>query len=292
MAEQVKNRPLQSPLRYPGGKAFLCSYIEEFLRQNALFPDVLVEPFAGGASVSLYLLGKRLVDGIALYDLDPMVASFWTAVFGDGLWLRQKVRNTSVTLEQWEKLHGQPLNGYRNNAWKCLYLNRTSFSGIVANKAGPLGGKSQQSDYKIDCRFYRDTIASRLKALWDQRNNVVEVKMADWLDTVTLYSSNSKYKRQNCLLYLDPPFFHKAEGLYNYYFSDADHEKMIQTLAGIKTPWLLSYDYCPEAISLFRKHGIRYRSVPVKYTSSARQSREMKKELIASNMILPRGGRL
>jgi hypothetical protein len=44
----------------------------------------------------------------------------------------------------------------RDIAVKCLFLNRTTFSGILHGRAGPMGGRKQQSDYKIDCRFNKD----------------------------------------------------------------------------------------------------------------------------------------
>src|ERR1700730_5477532 len=48
-------RPVLSPLRYPGGKRRLVPYVASAIRANGLEPDVFVEPFAGGASVSLGL---------------------------------------------------------------------------------------------------------------------------------------------------------------------------------------------------------------------------------------------
>jgi len=50
-----------SPLRYPGAKRRLAGYVAEVLRLNSLRPKVLVEPFAGGASVFLQLLNDDLV---------------------------------------------------------------------------------------------------------------------------------------------------------------------------------------------------------------------------------------
>jgi len=66
-----------SPLRYPGAKRRLSGYLAEVLRLNGLKPKLFVEPFAGGASVSLELLNKGLVEAIALGERDPLVADFW-----------------------------------------------------------------------------------------------------------------------------------------------------------------------------------------------------------------------
>lgn len=280
---------LKSPLRYPGGKSFLCRYVEKTLRCNNFTPRIVVEPFAGGASISLHLLGEGLVEKIALYDIDPLIADFWYSVFNDGKWIQKKYHQASVTLEAWEKLHSLPTNGYKTNAWKCLFLNRTSFSGILTEMAGPLGGKKQFSRFKIDCRFYRKTIESRLKELWLLREQVEDIQVADWEDVVKLYSKKYSKKKKECFIYLDPPFFKKAERLYNYYFNQQDHELVIHTLSHLKVPWLISYDYCEDAVKLFRKYRLTYRTIPVRYTSSVQKSRYLKKELVASNLKLPGG---
>jgi DNA adenine methylase len=63
-----------SPLRFPGGKRRLVPYIAAAIRANGLAPSLLVEPFAGGASVALELLAFGFVERIALGDLDPVGA--------------------------------------------------------------------------------------------------------------------------------------------------------------------------------------------------------------------------
>ena len=291
MANKESSRDaLRSPLRFPGGKAFLCDYIERFLHLNDLQPNLFIEPFAGGASISLYLLGKGMINKIALFDRDPLIASFWLTVFNDGKWLQNKLNEAEVTLKEWIKQQNLPLNGHRKNAWKCLYLNRTSFSGIIANRAGPLGGKNQSSDYKIDCRFYRETLLKRLKTLHKHKDKVAKVGIADWKDTLDYYVNSPKSQQNGLFFYLDPPFFHKAENLYNYFFKSEDHEELICRLSEHKQPWLLSYDYCPEAVSLIRKYRMQYRLVPVRYTSSVNHKRYIKKEIVSSNLLLPKGG--
>jgi DNA adenine methylase len=287
MNKEPLGEPLRSPLRYPGGKAFLCDYMEHFLKYNDLRPKLFVEPFAGGASVALFLLGKGLVDKIALYDINPLIASFWLTVFNDGAWLRKKVRNAEITLDEWVRLHDLRLGDHRANAWKCLFLNRTSFSGILSLKAGPLGGKSQRSQFKIGCRFYRNTILERLKALWEYRGCVEKTEASGWQDTLAHYAEFPQAQKKDLFLYLDPPFFHKAERLYNYYFKPEDHEAVISRLAKTKIPWLLSYDHCPEALALLRKYHLSYRLISVRYSPSLNHhQRDIKKEIVASNRCL------
>src|SRR3990172_9047721 len=142
-----------SPLRYPGAKRRLCGFVSEALKLNGLKPRLLVEPFAGGASVSLQLLNDGIVENVALAERDPLVASFWRVVFFDSEWLIDRVRRVRLTLEQWDHFKNNPGTTDRDRALACLFLNRTSFSGILAPGAGPIGGREQRSAYQLDCRF-------------------------------------------------------------------------------------------------------------------------------------------
>lgn len=286
---KVQGKPiLKSPLRYPGGKSFLVPYVVRFLALNKLKPHIFVEPFAGGASISLALLGLNLVENIALYDSDPLIVGFWKVIFRDGIWLQEMVEREQVNLELWETLRGSKAQSDRDNAWKCLFLNRTSFSGILTQKAGPIGGKAQSSIYKIDCRFYRETLKKRLQDLWSIRDRVQEIAKTDWKDVVQQYKNAvSVDGKDDRVFYFDPPFFHKAEILYNKFFKYQDHEMLIKTLSTLDAPWLLSYDHCNEVIELFNRYDLKYKEIPVRYTSSAQQVRKEKLELVASNLSLP-----
>jgi len=213
------------------------------------------------------------------------VASFWDTAINDGLWLQNKVSKAKVTLKDWERLHKTNFTDVRANAWKCLFLNRTSFSGIMAPSAGPLGGKKQKSIYKIDCRFSRNSVLSRLKEIWNYRERVEDVAVADWDETIRKYNNNFN---EDCLIYLDPPFFHKAEKLYRHYFDGEEHEKLVQKLSKLKVPWILSYDYCDEIVGILKKYRLGYRLIDVRYSSNSKAPEKQKKEILASNLNLPK----
>lgn len=159
-----RKRSIVSPLRYPGGKRRLVPYVAAALETNGLRPDLLVEPFAGGASVSLELAQAGKVGRIGVADLDPYVADFWQAAFFDCDWLCDRVANVEVTLDEWRRLKETDWKRPRDRALACLLLNRTSFNGSLNRRAGPIGGKKQRSDYDIACRFPRDRLTARLRA--------------------------------------------------------------------------------------------------------------------------------
>ncbi len=144
-----------SPLRYPGAKRRLAGYLAQVLRLNKLRPKLFVEPFAGGASVALALLNDGLVEKIALGERDPLVAAFWKTVFRDPEWLVQEIQRIPVTIQKWRYFRTGKFRTDRDRALACLFLNRTSFSGILSDTAGPIGGYKQQSPYRIDCPLLR-----------------------------------------------------------------------------------------------------------------------------------------
>ena len=60
-----------SPLRYPGGEAFLSEFLADVIDLNNLRGCVYFEPYAGGAGAALKLLNAGVVSEIRLNDADP-----------------------------------------------------------------------------------------------------------------------------------------------------------------------------------------------------------------------------
>lgn len=281
-----------SPLRYPGGKRRLAGYVAEALRINSLRPKLFVEPFAGGASVALQLLNDDLVDFIALGEKDPLVASFWKVVFNDPDWLIHQLGTIQVTLDNWRHFRNQSLNSDRDQALACLFLNRTSFSGILAPGAGPIGGMSQVSRYAINCRFPVETLVKRIRQAAALRGRVLFVNTADGIDTIRKVEALS-FQTGEVFYYLDPPFYKKAERLYRFYFQQKDHTTLHGTLAGVKHPWLLSYDPAKAVIAMYSENGAGPKEIDLLYSAATGGSSVKARELIITNLRrLPRETRL
>ena len=151
-----------SPLRYPGSKRKMLPAIRQLIDGNIPHPELFVEPFCGGASVSLGLLELNAIQRVLLADVDPLVAAFWQAATRDADGLIKEIRSLDVTVEQWDYWRRARPRSIRQLAVKCLFLNRTTFSGILGGHAGPIGGRAQSSDYTIDCRFNKDALAERI----------------------------------------------------------------------------------------------------------------------------------
>lgn len=275
-----------SPLRYPGSKRKLGEYLSAFLDANSIIPDLFVEPFAGGASASLYLLEKDKVKAIALSDKDPLIASFWRTVFFDSEWLISQIETVEVTLDKWIQLKKSKPRSIRERAFKCLFLNRTSFSGILSTGAGPIGGKQQKSVYPIDCRFPKEKLINRIRLLTKKKDKVFWVKQASWEEALRDPDIKERYKPEQVFYYLDPPFYMKSERLYNFIFKEDDHKALAKAIANVDSPWLVSYDANPNVESLYKQNGQTQSKVETLYSLSGTSGQAKSKELIISNLAL------
>jgi DNA adenine methylase len=276
------SRTILSPLRYPGGKRRLVPYLAAVLAENGLRPDVFVEAYAGGASVSLELLYLDLVGRIVIGDADPMVNAFWETVVTDVDWLCAQVESIPLDLETWERMKRTSFRSRQNLALACLYLNRTSFNGALHRRAGPIGGKAQVSEYDIGCRFPRERLVSRLRLCSSLADRIEVAPAQDAMVTIRKSREKARRKGASIFFYLDPPFWSKSKHLYRCSFTAMEHERLADQLHWIKDPFLLSYDPAPEIIELYTGHSARSISeIELLYSGSSRSGGT---EIVISNV--------
>lgn len=251
----------RSILRYPGSKARFCGFIAKTISLNAGRPRLFVEPFCGGASVSIALLEGGVVDAVAINDVDPLIGKLWAAVFSkaNAAWLAGQMETVPLTIAEWRRQKALVPANEREAALKCLFLNRTSFNGII-HKAGPLGGWGQKS-IKIDVRFNRERLAERILELSALRESVT-VGSEGWKPFCKRFA-----KDPSAIFYLDPPYYHKAEQLYGHVFDEYGHEKLRDFLEAFDRPWLLSYDDAQEVRDLYGGVATRARVIDNSYST-------------------------
>lgn len=281
-----------SPLRYPGGKRRLAGYIAAAIRLNGLRPKLFVEPFAGGASVALQLLNDGLVDSIALGEKDPLLAGFWKTVFTDHEWLIEKLHNTKPTLTNWDHFKSGRHQTDRQYALACIFLNRTSFSGIIAPGAGPLGGRAQVSAYPIGCRYAVELITKRITQAAQLAERVLFVNHGDWQHTVRRVKAR-RHPTGEVLYYFDPPFYYKADNLYRFFFDEANHRRLHDALGSLGQPWILSYDAAEPIIEIYQHNGIGPKRVELLYSAAnSGKLTEIQELIVTSLPRLPRASRM
>ncbi|MET7427218.1 DNA adenine methylase [Dactylosporangium sp. NPDC005555] len=296
---QIFSQSVISPLRYPGAKRQLVPIIEQIVKGNVPRPRLFVEPFCGGASTTLRLVGTGVIEHAVLADVDELVNSFWYVAAFDTNWLIDRMMEIEVTVAKWEWFRLYHPRNRRDKALKCLFLNRTTFSGILHGRAGPIGGKNQSEStkYKIDCRFNKGGLAARLRAVGELADSgrILDVWNTDW--RTTLARLKAQYSKtltaSEILVYLDPPYIDKAEFLYPWAFGDDEHRSLASTLtAAHDYNWILSYDDNPLARELYppahegrhvlhAKH--RYSAASLKASPDGKRQRPQREELLITN---------
>jgi len=239
----------RTPLRYPGGKQKLSPFIKQILSHNQI-DGHYVEPYAGGAGVALELLLSNCVQNIHLNDSDIRLFAFWHSIKNHSEEFCRRIARASLNIEEW-KYRREILRAPENYdlfevGFSTFYLNRCNRSGVL--NAGVIGGLNQDGNYKMDARFSRNDLIRRIEAIRLFKDNIFlsNLDAEDYINQYIPKLSN------NCLVYLDPPYFNKAKDLYlNSYLPD-DHIRISQTIqSNITKPWILSYDNVPQITSLY-----------------------------------------
>jgi len=276
-----------SPLRYPGGKQALAEYAEAFLRANRLQGREWIEPCAGGASMAITLLGKKVVSRATIVERDPLIYAFWKCVKDEPAILCQMIHEVEVTIATWRTfqkyLHLDAMEKYSilELGLAGFFFNRTNYSGIVAAK--PIGGMSQGSEYTIDCRFTKEALVDRIVEI----SPLLEKSKVVFGDVVTYLSRTQKrIIEQGAVVYVDPPYYLQGKKLYRHHFKDKDHKRLARFLNSAAFPWLVSYDNCPFVLDLFK--GQKVRPIWLQYT--VREARRADELLITNQHRLPAPG--
>ncbi|WP_166793674.1 MULTISPECIES: DNA adenine methylase [unclassified Frankia] len=294
---QFFERSVLSPLRYPGAKRQLTTVIESIIKANVPPPRLFVEPFCGGATTALRMAGGGVVEHVIFADADPLVAAFWYTAAFDTSWLINRMWEEKITVDRWDWWRASRPRSRRDLALKCLILNRTTFSGILHGRAGPIGGRSQKSQYKIDCRFGREGLQRRIRAVGElaDTGRLLDVWNSDWRSTLARIRTSFSYLDPSEIsVYLDPPYVNKAEYLYEWSFDSKNHMELAQELRNAdQYRWLLSYDDNPIVRGLYPSRMDRHLLlVPHRYTAAGLASRSERDELLVTNYVdLPESGR-
>jgi DNA adenine methylase len=123
----MSNLKTYTPLRYPGGKNVLTSYVKKLLIANNLIGCTYIEPYAGGAAVALNLLLNGYVTNIIINDLDRSIYAFWYSVLNYTDKLCDMINNSQMNIDEWYNQKNIQLNKQTEDLLKLgfstLYLN-------------------------------------------------------------------------------------------------------------------------------------------------------------------------
>lgn len=265
------NHGFTSPLRYPGGKGSLSKFLKQVIVDNDLLDGHYVEAFAGGAGVAWSLLFGEYVEQVHINDLDRSIYSFWSSVLDQTDDLCRMIHDTRVNMRVWHNQKEIQAHACEYDTldlgFSTFFLNRTNRSGIISG--GVIGGKEQLGQWKLDARFNKKDLVSRIQRIARFRNRISVYGMDgnDFLGQVL-----SKLPRQT-LVYIDPPYYVKGKGLYQNHLTHCDHESIARTVQRrVGQPWIVSYDNVPEIAALYSAR--RSRHYRLSYSVQARYSGE------------------
>lgn len=230
-----------SPLRYPGGKQKLASFVQKIICLNKLQDCKYAEPYAGGAGVALDLLFSELASSVYLNDLDVAVFSFWKSVVEHPDDLIKRIQDTSVTMASWKKARKVYLNPADHSeielGFATFFLNRTNRSGIL--RGGVIGGQDQTGEWKLDARFNKPALTKRIARIASYKNRIklYNLDAAIFLQTVAAKLPGKAF------VYLDPPYYEEGPKLYKNHYKPKDHKLIADLIrTGLCKNWIVSYD--------------------------------------------------
>src|SRR5712691_2553721 len=197
-----------TPLRYPGGKGKLATYIKQVIKDNKLLDGEYVEPYAGGAAVALELIFHDYVSRAYINDLSRPVYAFWHSVLNETDNLCKLIRDTPLDLASWDiQKHTFATQEHCDDlalGFATFFLNRTNRSGIL--NGGIIGGRDQTGIWKIDARFNREELIYRIVSIAKMKKRI-ELSRVDALAFLKAGVPNWPTKT---LIYLDPPYYVKG----------------------------------------------------------------------------------
>lgn len=235
---------IRSPLRYPGGKSVFSPYFSDLMEQNGLKSRRYFEPFAGGAGVALGLLSSNIASEAILNDADYHIYCFWTSVLNENERFLEEIQNATLSIKEWQK---QRMIYYKPEKYSIFeigfstfYLNRCNRSGILAG-AGPIGGYKQKGEWRLDARFNKDNLMTRIEGVGTLKDRIF-IENMDAIIFLRKCLPRGR-GRENVFVYIDPPYVSAGNRLYLNFYSDKDHRKLASYLlkqANLK--WVVTYD--------------------------------------------------
>lgn len=247
--EKKNNTPVYySPLRYPGGKNCIFSFVAKLFYENNFIGTSYAEPYAGGAGLALRLLFEGYVNHIYINDLDRSIYSFWSTVLNKPTEFCKWISDLDISIDNWNKY--KELQQRANEvdefelAKATFFLNRTNVSGVI--KGGVIGGQAQKGKYKINARFNKADLIDRILRIAEMKSRIT----ISCLDGLAFINKMNRIEEE-IFIYLDPPYYQKGADLYMNFYSDSDHKKLSKHVRKMRKKWMVSYDHHDFILNLY-----------------------------------------
>lgn len=238
-------------------------------------PMEFVEPFAGGAIVSLTVAFENLAQHVTMVELDESVSAVWQVILeGDAENLADKISTFVMTSENLDaELNIKPVTRQRL-AFQTILRNRVNHGGILAPGSGKL--KYGENGKGVLSRWYPQTLRQRILDIMKVRERISFIN-GDGFDVLRKMAH-----RADAVFFIDPPYTAggKKAGSRLYRHYEIDHDALFHLAASLVGDFLMTYDNAHELHTLAEKYGFDTEVVAMKNTHHA----EMTELLIGRNL--------
>lgn len=164
------------------------------------------------------------------------------------------------------------------NTFEFVTMGR-NFLGKVLT---PIGGLEQTGTYKVDCRFNKADVSSKIETVAKCKG---KIKLYNE-DTGYLIRMHLMKMKAPMFLNIDPPYVIKGSKLYTNFFTEGDHlnlQRVIIKYLDAKFPWIITYDDCLLVRDLYHRFHMEEYGI----THSAGGSVQGK-EIVITNLTVDR----
>ncbi len=239
---------MKSFIRYPGGKS---KHVRKILRYLRDAEPSYREPFVGGGSV--YLSSK--FENAWINDKDLGVYDLWRQVKEDPEFLIKRIKTHSpiinhnknalgieLAISLWKEIKNDTDNAIWSAGYRCLFLSKTCFSGIISG--GPTGGMHQSGKYTLGSRWSAGSTIKRIR--------VAHNRLQSCRITNLPWEQVFDHPGDNLSFYLDPPYLEKGKQCYGHSFTLEDHIVFAKRVSKSLHRYVVTVDDCPELRTLWQ----------------------------------------
>jgi DNA adenine methylase len=226
----MANTPLRPPVKWHGGKYYLCRWIIQQFPQHHTY----IEPFGGAASV---LLNKEPAPVEVYNDLDERITNLFQVLRDEGEEFRRRVTLTPYSELEFEKSVTDACRGDKiEQARRDFVRWRLS-----------LGGRAESFSFTAHRvrRGMADIVSGYLSAVDDQLPQIIERLRRVQIVCRPAIDVISYWDRLDALIYCDPPYVHAtrhagSRDIYGYEMSEMQHRELSEVLRACKSTVVVS----------------------------------------------------
>lgn len=254
-----------SPFRYPGGKNWFLPLARKWLIGQGSPPTAIIEPFAGGAGISLTAVRERLVEKAVFAEIDEDVAATWETILnGHAAWLSNEIRTFRVSRERVQAILAQRPSTVHERAFQCLLRNRTTRGGILRKGAGLL--RRGEDDRGLRSRWYPEALSKRIEIISNLKGSL-RFESKDGFLLIREYLDDP-----SVVYFVDPPYTKAAPRLYTHW--NIGHASLFHLLSQARGDVLMTYDDTDEVRRWAVDAGFEVREIDMR-TSHHRGKKEL-----------------